>query len=69
MNEVSMSASDIIEHIRKGAKLYRGFGDNIELRMPDGGLVYVPQLIFDGLVDESRIVSESGVATGFYRLA
>jgi hypothetical protein len=32
MREVNMSASDVLAHMRDGAKLHRGFGDRIELK-------------------------------------
>jgi hypothetical protein len=65
MNEVSMSTSEIIEHMKKGAKLHRGFADKIELRLP-GGVVFIPQAIFDSLIDQGQIVPEDD---GFYRVA
>ena len=68
MTDVSMSATDVLEHMKNGAKLYRGFADKIELRIPNKGTVMIPAGIFDSLRDEKRIVSESGEATGFYKL-
>jgi hypothetical protein len=68
MREVNMSASDVLSHMKNGAKLYRGFGDRIELRA-DTGIFLVPLGIFDALIDEHRIFAEGGVALGFYHLA
>ena len=56
--------------MRKGAKLHRGFADDIELRVKDG--VYkVPVSIFDTLIDQHQIKPErnGGGQMGFYRLA
>jgi hypothetical protein len=64
MAEISMSTSDILNHMRDGAKLYRGFGDDIELRVPSMGTVKIDPRLFDGLIDEGKIVSESGATTG-----
>jgi len=64
MTEISMGTSDIIEHMKNGAKLYRGFGDKIELRL-SSGVVLVPVDIFDSLIDQGQVVSNGG---GFYRL-
>ncbi len=69
MTDVSLSASDVLQHLRNGAKLYREFSDKIELRIPGNGTVIVPLAIFDALIDEHKIVSESGQVNGFYRLA
>ena len=35
MNHVNMSASDILARMKEGAKLHRGFADQIELRLTD----------------------------------
>ena len=67
MNEINMSASDILTHMRKGAELYRSFGENVELRMTDGNAVLVPIEIFDSLVGEYWIKPRG--ETGFYDLA
>ena len=70
MTDVNLSTSDILEHMRKGAKLHRGFADDIELRVKDG--VYkVPASIFDTLIDQHQIKPErnGGGQRGFYRLA
>jgi hypothetical protein len=67
MREVNMSASDVLAHMKEGAKLYRGFGDRIELRAGTG-IFLVPVAIFDGLIDENKIVADGGVTLGFYRL-
>jgi hypothetical protein len=56
-------------HLKNGADLYRGFADKIELRLNDGRTFEVPLPMFDGLIDERRIVSEHGMRTGFYQLA
>ena len=65
MTEISMTTSYIIEHMKKGAKLHRGFGDKIELRI-SGAVVLVPVKIFDSLIDQGQIVFNGD---GFYRLA
>jgi hypothetical protein len=62
------SSSDILRAMKDGAKLYRGFADKIELTLPDGRKFEMPTVIFDGLIDENRIVPEHG-SSGFYRLA
>jgi len=67
MSEVNMSATDILDHMKKGAKLHRAFADKIELRLHDK-VVLVPVDIFDSLIDERRIVPEGGAA-GYYRAA
>ncbi len=69
MKSVPMGGSDILAYMKNGAKLYRGFADKIELRLSDGRIIEVPVPIFDGLIDEHRIVSENGGPRGFYRLA
>jgi hypothetical protein len=57
MTDVNLSASDILEYTKKGAKLHRGFADDIELRVKDG--VYkVPVSIFDTLIDQHQIKPE-----------
>jgi hypothetical protein len=65
MNDISMTTTDILEHMRGGAKLFRKFAQ-IELRLKDGRKLEVPVQMFDGLMDEHKIVAES---RGFYRLA
>jgi hypothetical protein len=65
MSEITMSTTEIVEHIKKGAKLYRGFGDEIELRLAEG-VAFLPLSIFDSLIDQGQIVPEKG---GFYRAA
>jgi hypothetical protein len=65
---LSFSASDILEQMKRGAKLYRGFGDQVELRIADSVTVIIPVPVFNALIDEHKI-SESGEANGFYRLA
>jgi hypothetical protein len=61
------SATDVINEMKKGAKLFRDFGDVIELRMKNE-TVRVPVEIFDQLVTEMKIVSASGNKNGFYVL-
>jgi hypothetical protein len=65
MNDISMTTTGILEHMRNGAKLFRRF-DEIQLALSDGRRFEVPEHIFDGLMDEHKIVAELG---GFYRLA
>jgi hypothetical protein len=68
MTEVNMSASDILERMAQGAKLYRGFGQaDAELTIPEKGIVFVPPAIFDSLMSEQKIGPEGGVAAGYYR--
>jgi hypothetical protein len=52
---VTMSTSEILEHMRSGATLRRGIGDRIELRIPNKGLVIVPTQILDALIDQDKI--------------
>jgi hypothetical protein len=65
MNEISMSTSEIVEQIKSGAKLHRGFGEKIELRL-QSGIAFVPLNIFDSLIDQGQIVADHD---GFYRVA
>jgi hypothetical protein len=65
MNEISMSTSEIVEHLKKGAQLDRGFGDKIELRLSNG-VAFVPLAMLDSLVDQGQIVPGEA---GFYRAA
>jgi hypothetical protein len=65
MTEITMGTSDIIAHMKNGAKLHRGFGDKIELRLASG-VISVPVDIFDSLIDQNQIVFNGD---GFYRLA
>ena len=65
MSEITMSTSEIVEHMNKGASFYRGFGDQIELRLPNG-VAFVPLTIFDSLIDQGQIVPDKD---GFYRVA
>jgi hypothetical protein len=67
-NHVMMGTSDILAHMKDGADLYRGFADQIELRLSDGRVFEVPVQMFDDLVREFRIAPEHGERTGFYRL-
>lgn len=59
-----MTASNILEHMKQGAKLHREF-ELIELTMLDGRRLSVLTDWFDALIDEHRIVAEAG---GFHRL-
>jgi hypothetical protein len=68
MSDVSMTTSDVLQHMREGATLHRGFGDQIELRLTDGRNVAVPARMFDALIDEHKIKSETGNPSGFYHL-
>jgi hypothetical protein len=69
MTAINTSASDILAQMGFGAKLYRGFGNQIELLLVDGTVGLVPHSLFDRLIDEHKIVPESGDQIGFYRLA
>lgn len=69
MNKLTIGASEILAHMRKGAKLHHGFADKIDLRFTDGLSLGVPIQTFDSLIDEHRIVSKNGAPSGFYRLA
>ena len=60
-----MTTSEILEHMKQGAKLHRNFGE-MELRMPDGGKFPIPAAMFDAVTDAGKIVAGSA---GFYRLA
>jgi hypothetical protein len=64
MDDVSMSASDVLDLMKRGAKLHRGIAERIELRLAHG-IIIVPAAIFDALVAENRIVPDG---RGFYRL-
>ena len=64
MAEISLSVTDILNHMSGGAILHRGW-DEIKLHLADRA-VSVPVAIFDQLIDEGRIVTEGG---GFYLLA
>jgi hypothetical protein len=68
MTKISMSASDVLKHMENGAQFHRAFGDKIELRIPGKGIVIIPLEIFDALLDENKIVSQSGQLNGFYRV-
>jgi hypothetical protein len=59
MTEITMGISDIIAQMKNGAKLHRGFGDKIELRLASG-VVSVPIEIFDSLIDQNQIVEQGG---------
>ena len=63
MTEI-LNGTVIMEHMASGATLYRDAG-NVELRLPDGRIAPVPLHIFDGLIEERRIVQVVG---GLYRL-
>lgn len=65
MTEINMGTGDIIAHMKNGAKLHRGFGGKIELRLASG-VVSVPVDIVDSLIDQNQIVDNGD---GFYRLA
>jgi hypothetical protein len=69
MTNISMSASDVLKHMENGAQFHRAFGDKIELRTPGKGILIIPVEIFDALLDERKIVSQSGQLNGFYRVA
>jgi hypothetical protein len=62
---VTMSTSEILEHMRNGAKLRRGIGGRIELRIPNRGLLIVPAPILDALLDAKIVI----VPGGSFRLA
>jgi hypothetical protein len=68
MTNISMSASDVLKCMENGAQFHRAFGDKIELRIPGKGIVIIPVEIFDALLDEQKIVSQSGQLNGFYRV-
>jgi hypothetical protein len=68
MANISMSASDVLKHMENGAQFHRAFGDNIELRIPGRGVFIIPLEVFDALLDEQKIVSQSGQLNGFYRV-
>jgi hypothetical protein len=68
MTNISMNASNVLKHMEDGAQLHRSFGNKIELRIPGKGVVIVPVEIFDVLLDEQKIISQSGQLTGFYRV-
>ena len=68
MTNISMSASDVLKHMENGAQFHRAFGDKIELRIPGNGIFIIPVEIFDALLDERKIVSQSGQLNGFYRV-
>jgi hypothetical protein len=63
---LSMSVSDVLREMKKGAKLYRGFGNMVELRVAGIMAIFIPLPIFDALIDEHKIVAEG---EGFYGLA
>ncbi len=42
----SMSASDVLDLIKRGANLHRGFAERVELRLAHG-IIVVPAAIFD----------------------
>jgi hypothetical protein len=65
MTEIMMGTSDIIAHMKNGAKLHRGFGSKIELRLASA-VVFVPVETFDSLIDQNQIVESGG---GFYQVA
>jgi hypothetical protein len=66
MNEVQMSASDVLSAIDAGARLDRAHAQGVvELRLPNGDIVYVRTAIFDQLQD-GHIEPEVGTS-GFYR--
>jgi hypothetical protein len=65
VNKLTIGASKTLAHMRKGAKLHRGFADKIELRFTDGLSFGVPMQTFDSLIDERRIVSENGAPSVF----
>jgi hypothetical protein len=67
MIELSMSASDILAHMRNGATLLRGFADEVVLTLGDGGKIEIPVSLFYSLLDEHKIVSLSGTPNGFYQ--
>ena len=68
MTNISMNASDVLKHMENGAQFHRAFGDKIELRIPGKRIFIIPVGIFDALLDERKIVSQSGQLNGFYRV-
>ena len=68
MTNISMSASDVLKHMENGAQFHRAFGNKIELRIPGKEIVVVPVEVFDALIEEQKIVFQSGQLNGFYRV-
>jgi hypothetical protein len=66
MADVTLTTSEILDHMRKRAILKRGIGDRIELRIPDKGLLIVPTHIIDALLVQNKIRHLGG---GNFRLA
>jgi hypothetical protein len=69
VDEILMTTTDILDHMRNGARLFRGVADQIELTLSEGQKFEVPLELFDSLIDEHKIVSESGEPNGLYRLS
>jgi hypothetical protein len=65
MRKSSFNATDVLNQMREGAALHRGFNGKIELRLATG-VVQVPVEIFDLLQDARRIIPDGD--GGFYRL-
>ncbi len=57
MDDVSMSASDLLDLMKWVAQLHRGFAGRIELQLAHG-IIIVPGAIFDALAAEPRIVPD-----------